>query len=136
MEGTTLKYSCKIRKVCRCKPAVSNETILATRQEFFFTKIAIVQSGGAHIPTTTRLWKVCLWSLYYHHILAAGNLGSIDSNKTQLKSNTLKYGYKIRKVCRCKPAVSNETILATRQEFFFTKVALVQSKIDIVLLLD
>ena len=37
------------------------------------------------------------------------------------------YGSKIGKVSRCRPAVSNETILATRQEFFFTKVAPVQS---------
>ena len=29
-------FDTKIRIVDRCKPAVSNETILATRQEFFF----------------------------------------------------------------------------------------------------
>ena len=40
----------------------------------------------------------------------------------------------LRKVSRCRPAVSNETILATRQEFFFTKVASVQSITDIALL--
>ena len=44
------------------------------------------------------------------------------------------YGSKIRKVSRCRPTVSNETILATKQEFFFTKVAPVQSITDIVLL--
>ena len=44
------------------------------------------------------------------------------------------YGSKIRKVSRCRPTVSNETILATKQEFFFTKVATVQSINDIVLL--
>ena len=44
------------------------------------------------------------------------------------------YVSKIRKVSRCRPAVLNETILATRQEFFFTKVAPVQSITDIVLL--
>ena len=37
------------------------------------------------------------------------------------------YGSKIRKVSRCRPAVSNETILGTRQEIFFTKVTFVQS---------
>ena len=41
---------------------------------------------------------------------------------------------KIRKVCRCKHAVSNETILTTRQELFFTKVTSVQGITDIVLL--
>ena len=45
-----------------------------------------------------------------------------------------KYGSELRKVSRCKPTVSNETILATKQEFFFTKVATVQSINDIVLL--
>ena len=44
------------------------------------------------------------------------------------------YGSKIRKVSRSRPTVSNETILETKQEFFFTKVAPVQSIIDIVLL--
>ena len=43
------------------------------------------------------------------------------------------YDSKIRKASRYRPAVSNETILATRQEFFFTKVAPVQSITDIVL---
>ena len=37
------------------------------------------------------------------------------------------YGSKIRKVSRCRPAVSNETILGTRQKIFFTKVTFVQS---------
>ena len=39
----------------------------------------------------------------------------------------------MRKVSRGKHAVSNETILANRQEFFVTKVASVQNKADIVL---
>ena len=44
------------------------------------------------------------------------------------------YGSKIRKVSRSRPAVSNEAILATRQEFLFTKVFPVQTITDIVLL--
>ena len=43
------------------------------------------------------------------------------------------YDSKIRKVSRCRPTVSNETILATGQGFFFTKVAPAQSITDIVL---
>ena len=43
------------------------------------------------------------------------------------------YGSKIRKGRRSRPAVS-KTILATSQEFFFTKLALVQSRTNIVLL--
>ena len=44
------------------------------------------------------------------------------------------YGSKMRKVSRCRSPVSNRQELATSQEFFFTKVALVQSITDIVLL--
>ena len=45
------------------------------------------------------------------------------------------YGSKIRKVSRCRPTISNEAILATKQEFFFfAKVAPVQRITDIVLL--
>ena len=43
-------------------------------------------------------------------------------------------GSKIQKVSRCRPVVSKETILATRQEIFFTYVAPAQSVTDIVLL--
>ena len=44
------------------------------------------------------------------------------------------YGFNIRKVSRCRPTVSNEIILATKQEFFFTKVAPAQSITYIALL--
>ena len=44
------------------------------------------------------------------------------------------YGSKIRKVSIYRPALSNETILATRQEFFITKLAPVQSITGIILL--
>ena len=44
------------------------------------------------------------------------------------------YGSKIRQVSGCRPTVSNETILETKQELFFTKVAPVQSVTVIVLL--
>ena len=37
-------YGCKIRKASRCWPTVSNRTILATKQELFFTKLAPVQN--------------------------------------------------------------------------------------------
>ena len=45
---------------------------------------------------------------------------------TWLRSSSISldgYGSNIQKVSRCKPAVSNKTILATRQKFFFTKAA-------------
>ena len=43
------------------------------------------------------------------------------------------YGSKIWEVSRCRPTVSNETILGTKQRFFFTKIAPVQSITDIAL---
>ena len=45
-----------------------------------------------------------------------------------------RYGSKIWKVSRCRPTVSNETILKTKQEFFVTKVVPVKSIADILLL--
>ena len=44
------------------------------------------------------------------------------------------YGSKIQKVGRWRPTISNETILAIKQEFFFTKAAPVQSITDIAIL--
>ena len=44
------------------------------------------------------------------------------------------YGSKIRKASRCRPVASNETNLATRQEFYLTKVATAQSINGIILL--
>ena len=44
------------------------------------------------------------------------------------------YGSKIWKVSKCRPTLSNEAILATKQEFFFTKLASVQSITDILVL--
>ena len=43
------------------------------------------------------------------------------------------YGYKTRKVKRCRPAVSNKTILATKQELLLTKAAAAQNITNIVL---
>ena len=53
-------------------------------------------------------------------------------NVTEIKFNI--FGSKKRKVSRCRPVVSNEAILATRQEFFLTDIAPVQNTADIVLL--
>ena len=44
------------------------------------------------------------------------------------------YGSKIRKASRCRPVASNQSNLATRQEFYLTKVAIVQSINGIILL--
>ena len=44
------------------------------------------------------------------------------------------HGFKIQKVSRSRPAVSNETTLATRQEFSLQKLTSMQSITDIVLL--
>ena len=55
-------------------------------------------------------------------------------NVTEIKSIIFGsvYGSKMRNVSRCRPPVSHETILATKQKSFFTKVAPVKSMTDIV----
>ena len=76
-----------------------------------------------------------MWLPYYHHILAAGKrrLKEYYDNAINVRMSLGGYGSKIRKVSRCRPTVSNDTILETKQEFFFTKVAPVKSIIAIVL---
>ena len=89
------------------------------------------------IFSTTWLWKISMWPLYYHHILAAEKLRRIKgyyNNAINVIIFLDGYGSKIRNVRRCRSTVSNETILATKQDFFFTKVSSVQSITDILLL--
>ena len=76
-----------------------------------------------------------MWPLYYHHILALiqARLKGYYNNAINMRISLDGYGSKIRKVSECRLAVSNKTILTTKQEFFFTKVAPVQSITDIVL---
>ena len=64
-------------------------------------------------------------------------IGRYYNNIAWLTSSSItldRYDSKIRKVSRCRPTISNENILATRQELFLTKVAPVQSITDIVVL--
>ena len=54
---------------------------------------------------------------------------------TETKANIFeRKGSEIRKASRCRPVASNKTNLATRQEFYLTKVAIVQSINGIILL--
>ena len=89
------------------------------------------------IFSTTWLWKIFMWPRYYHHILVAEKLRRIKgcyNNAINVRISLDGYGSKIRNVRRCRSTVSNETILATKQDFFFTKVSSVQSITDILLL--
>ena len=90
------------------------------------------------IFSSTWLWKISMWPVSYHHIFAAGKfrrrLKGYYNNAINVRISLDGLGSKIRKVNRCRPTVSNETILATKQEFFFSKLAPVQSITDIVLL--
>ena len=61
-------------------------------------------------------------------------LTGYNNNTINVRISLDVYGSKIRKVSICRATVSNETFLATKQEFFFTKAAPVQSITDIVLL--
>ena len=99
-------------------------------------KLQTKQSGGDQIFTTTWPWKISMWSPYYHHISATGNLGiTVKDIIGGCFNNVTNVRCKITWLrCRYRPAVSNKTILATRQEFFFTKVAPVQSINDTVFL--
>ena len=54
-------------------------------------------------------------------------LKGYDDNAITVRVSLDGYGSKIRKVSRCRPAGSNETILATKEELFFKKIASVQS---------
>ena len=58
-------YGSKIRKVSRCRPVVSNETLLATKQEFFFTKVAPVQSMADTVPSGFWLNNFFFEYLYF-----------------------------------------------------------------------
>ena len=88
--------------------------------------------------STIWLWKISMWPLYYHHILVARELRRrrrwYYNNAINVRISLDGYGSKISRASRCRPTESNETILATRQEFFFTKLTPVQSITDIVLL--
>ena len=88
------------------------------------------------IFSTTWLWKISIWPLYYHIFWQQGNIEALIQcdNAINMRISLDEHGSKIWKVSRCRPTVSNETILTTKQEFFFTKVAPVQSLTDIVLL--
>ena len=61
-------------------------------------------------------------------------LKGYDNNAINVRISLKRYGSKIWKVSRCRPTVSTETILKTKQEFFVTKVAHVKSIADILLL--
>ena len=73
------------------------------------------------IFSTIWLWKISMWPLYYHHILAAGKLKrrfkGYYNNAINVRTFLGGDGSKIWKVNRCWPTVSNEAILATKQEF-------------------
>ena len=61
------EYGSKIQKVNRYRPAVLNETILITRQEILFIKVAPVKSitGIIEFLINTALLKV-YFILHYH----------------------------------------------------------------------
>ena len=63
-------YDSKMRKLSRCIPTVSNGTIPATKQEFFFTNVASVQSitDAALFGFWLILlpWMFTLSCLHYH----------------------------------------------------------------------
>ena len=95
-----------------------------------------------NISLTRRFWKIFSITWLWKILAVVRKLRSIYSNKTKgYYSNAINvriyldgYDSKIRKVSRCRPTVSVETILATKKGFLFTKVAPVQNITDFVLL--
>ena len=77
----------------------------------------------SRIPHYTHYWNL--------EALIIIRLKGYYNNTIDVRISLDGHGSKIRKVSRCRPTVSIETILATKQEFFFTKVAPVQSITDI-----
>ena len=90
--------------------------------------------------------NMALKNIYDHYITVIfkqqGNLEALIqtrlkgyyNNAINVRISLNRYGSKIRKVSRCKAIVSNEATLEATQEFFFAKVAPVQSITDIALL--
>ena len=68
MRGISLDgYSSKIRKVKKFRSTVSNKTILGTKEEFFFAKVAPVKKHKWHF--TLRFWLILLpWMLILSYI--------------------------------------------------------------------
>ena len=58
-------YGTKKQKVGRCRPAVSNETILANRQELFLTKVAPVQNTADTFDTIGLLINIAHLNVYF-----------------------------------------------------------------------
>ena len=73
------------------------------------------------------------WQLGNLESLMQIRLKGYYNNTINVKTSLEVYDSKITKVSRCRPTVSNATILATKQEFFSTNVAPVKSITDIVL---
>ena len=61
-------YSSKIQKVSRCRPTVSNGTILATTQEFFLTKVAPVQSITHIVLQFLFISTAPLYFILHYHL--------------------------------------------------------------------
>ena len=73
------------------------------------------------------------WQLGNLESLIQIRLKGYYNNTINVRISLEVYGSEITKVSRCRPTVSNETILATKQEFSSTKGAPVKSITDIVL---
>ena len=51
-------YGSKIPKVSRGRPTVSNGTVLATKQEFFFTRVTYLQETRQNVETNKHTVKI------------------------------------------------------------------------------
>ena len=66
--------------------------------------------------------------------MTQARLKRYHDNAINMRISLDEYGSKTRKVRRWRPAILNETILATKKEIFVTEIAPIQSITELVLL--
>ena len=79
-----------------------------------YDKVVFLEKSNRYFVTPYALPRL-IWR--YYNMPLMWDLTWLRSSSISLEG----YGSKIRKVSRCRAGVSNEPILATRQEFFLTK---------------
>ena len=105
---------------------------LTSYKKFYFHFLENVELKP-HKKVLKNLYVTTMLTLYF----SSREIRSIKgyyNNAIIVRISLNRYGSKIRKVSTDRPTLPNETILATKQEFFFAKVAPVQNITDIAIL--
>ena len=105
---------------------------LTSYKKFYFHFLENVELKP-HKKVLKNLYVTTMLTLYF----SSREIRSIEgyyNNAIIVRISLNRYGSKIRKVSTDRPTLPNETILATKQEFFFAKVAPVHNITDIAIL--